>query len=59
MPSEASGRKAVVLDSTGEYVQFTLTKPANALTLRYSLPDTAPSATLSVYATPPTSATST
>ncbi|MFJ4923859.1 carbohydrate-binding protein [Streptomyces sp. NPDC088725] len=50
VPSEASGRKAVVLDQTGEYVQFTLTKPANAVTLRYSLPDTSPSATLSVYA---------
>ncbi|WP_329541766.1 CBM35 domain-containing protein [Streptomyces sp. NBC_01358] len=54
VPSEASGRKAVVLDSTGEYVQFTLTKPANALTLRYSLPDnaagTGTDATLSVYA---------
>ncbi|MEV7400973.1 CBM35 domain-containing protein [Streptomyces sp. NPDC091267] len=54
VPSEASGRKAVVLDQTGEYVQFTLTKPANALTLRYSLPDnaagTGTAATLSVYA---------
>lgn len=54
VPSEASGRKAVVLDSTGEYVRFTLTKPANALTLRYSLPDnaagTGTDATLSVYA---------
>ncbi|MFC8454059.1 carbohydrate-binding protein [Kitasatospora sp. NPDC057223] len=52
--AEASGRKAVVLDSTGEYVQFTLTKPANALTLRYSLPDnaagTGTAATLSLYA---------
>ncbi|MFF1961899.1 CBM35 domain-containing protein [Streptomyces sp. NPDC058220] len=50
VPSEASGRKAVVLDQTGEYVQFTLTKPANALTLRYSVPDNTPAATLSVYA---------
>jgi hypothetical protein len=52
--SEASGRKAVVLDQTGEYVQFTLTKPANALTLRYSIPDnaagTGTSASLSLYA---------
>ncbi|WP_371477977.1 carbohydrate-binding protein [Kitasatospora sp. NBC_00315] len=52
--AEASGRKAVVLDSTGEYVQFTLTKPANALTLRYSIPDnaagTGTAATLSLYA---------
>ncbi|MFE6183584.1 carbohydrate-binding protein [Streptomyces sp. NPDC056465] len=54
VPSEASGRKAVVLDATGEYVQFTLTKPANALTLRYSVPDNAAGtgidSTLSVYA---------
>ncbi|WP_432104528.1 CBM35 domain-containing protein [Streptomyces sp. bgisy091] len=54
VPSEASGRKAVVLDSTGEYVQFTLTRPANALTLRYSVPDNAAGTgidtTLSVYA---------
>ncbi|GAA1372810.1 carbohydrate-binding protein [Streptomyces beijiangensis] len=51
--AEASGRKAVVLDATGEYVQFTLTKPANALTLRYSIPDnaagTGSAATLSLY----------
>ncbi|MFJ4837665.1 carbohydrate-binding protein [Streptomyces sp. NPDC088746] len=54
VPSEASGRKAVVLDATGEYVQFTLTKPADALTLRYSVPDNAAGTgidtTLSVYA---------
>ncbi|WP_405014708.1 carbohydrate-binding protein [Kitasatospora sp. NBC_01539] len=52
--AEASGRSAVVLDSTGEYVQFTLTKPANALTLRYSIPDSADgagtNATIGVYA---------
>ncbi|MEV7680703.1 carbohydrate-binding protein [Streptomyces sp. NPDC088341] len=50
VPSEASGRRAVVLDRTGEYVQFTLTEPADALTLRYSVPDNTPAATLSVYA---------
>ncbi|MFE2018520.1 CBM35 domain-containing protein [Streptomyces sp. NPDC059499] len=54
VPSEASGRRAVVLDATGEYVQFTLTEPANALTLRYSVPDntagTGIDTTLSVYA---------
>jgi hypothetical protein len=52
--SESSGRRAVVLDATGEYVQFTLTKPANALTLRYSIPDNAAgtgvNAPLSLYA---------
>ncbi|GAA3351932.1 glycosyl hydrolase family 28-related protein [Amorphoplanes nipponensis] len=39
LSSEASGREAVTLDATGEYVEFTLTKPANAMTFRYSLPD--------------------
>ncbi|MFJ4923787.1 discoidin domain-containing protein [Streptomyces sp. NPDC088725] len=40
LPSEASGRQAVTLDAAGEYVEFTLTAPANAVTFRYSLPDT-------------------
>ncbi|GAA2382452.1 hypothetical protein Cme02nite_53640 [Catellatospora methionotrophica] len=39
--SEASGRRAVRLSSTGQYVQVTLTKPANAFTIRYSIPDNA------------------
>ncbi|WP_051815523.1 right-handed parallel beta-helix repeat-containing protein [Glycomyces tenuis] len=39
--SEASGRQAVRLDQTGEYVEFTLTEPANSLVLRYSIPDSA------------------
>ncbi|WP_426514149.1 carbohydrate-binding protein [Dactylosporangium sp. McL0621] len=39
MASEATGRQAVQLTGTGQYVQFTLTKPANALTVRYSIPD--------------------
>ncbi|GIJ43869.1 mycodextranase [Virgisporangium aliadipatigenens] len=39
LPSEASGREAVTLDAVGEYVEFTLTAPANAMTFRYSLPD--------------------
>ncbi|MEV1013124.1 discoidin domain-containing protein [Micromonospora sp. NPDC049801] len=39
LPSEASGREAVTLDAVGEYVEFTLTAPANAVTFRYSLPD--------------------
>ncbi|MGW1772779.1 carbohydrate-binding protein [Streptomyces sp. NPDC002104] len=54
LASEASGRRAVVLDQTGEYVQFTLAKAANALTVRYSIPDnaagTGTNATLSLYA---------
>lgn len=37
--SEASGRQAVVLSNTGDYIEFTLAKPANALVLRYSIPD--------------------
>ncbi|GGM75545.1 hypothetical protein GCM10011609_09330 [Lentzea pudingi] len=47
--AEASGRGAVTLTGTGQHVQVTLTKPANALTVRASVPDgtTAP---LAVYA---------
>ncbi|MFD5070476.1 discoidin domain-containing protein [Streptomyces sp. NPDC058369] len=41
LPSEASGRQAVTLDAVGEYVEFTLTAPANAMSFRYSLPDNA------------------
>jgi hypothetical protein len=41
LPSEASGREAVTLDAAGEFVEFTLTAPANAVTFRYSLPDNA------------------
>lgn len=41
LPSEASGRQAVTLDAVGEYVEFTLTAPANAMSFRYSLPDSA------------------
>ncbi|MEO5875546.1 MAG: discoidin domain-containing protein [Streptosporangiaceae bacterium] len=40
LPSEASGRRAIKLDAVGEYVEFTLTKPANAVSVRYSVPDT-------------------
>ncbi|WP_329110691.1 mycodextranase [Micromonospora sp. NBC_01699] len=38
LPSEASGRKAVKL-TPGQYVEFTLPKAANAITVRYSIPD--------------------
>ncbi|MBW6439791.1 right-handed parallel beta-helix repeat-containing protein [Actinoplanes hulinensis] len=52
--SESSGRRAVQLTGTGQYVQFTLTKPADALTVRYSIPDNAAGtgidASLSLYA---------
>jgi hypothetical protein len=38
LPSEASGRSAVTLQP-GQYVEFTLPKSANAITVRYSIPD--------------------
>ncbi|TDD62568.1 mycodextranase [Kribbella antibiotica] len=38
LPAEASGRTAVRLQPQ-QYVEFTLTHAANALTLRYSIPD--------------------
>lgn len=39
--SEASGRRAVVLDAAGEHLTVKLTAPANGLVLRYSIPDNA------------------
>jgi hypothetical protein len=41
LPAEASGRRAVRLDAVGEYVEFTLGAPANAMVVRYSVPDNA------------------
>ncbi|GAA1147873.1 glycosyl hydrolase family 28-related protein [Kribbella jejuensis] len=38
LPAEASNRTAVRLQPK-QYVEFTLTRPANAFTLRYSIPD--------------------
>ncbi len=38
LPSEASGRSAVKL-APGQHVEFTLPKAANAITVRYSIPD--------------------
>ncbi|MFH9727645.1 discoidin domain-containing protein [Streptomyces sp. NPDC017254] len=38
---EASGRKAVSLDATGEYVEFTTRRPTNTLVTRFSIPDAA------------------
>src|SRR5262245_35817444 len=38
LPAEASGRKAVQL-APREYVEFTLPSAANAITVRYSIPD--------------------
>lgn len=37
--SEASGRQAVILSNTGDYVEFTLTEAANTFVLRYCTPD--------------------
>ncbi len=52
LASEASGRKAVTLHQ-GQYVEFTLPKPANSIDVRYSIPDSANgtglTASLSVY----------
>jgi Pectate lyase superfamily protein len=39
LASEASGRRAVLLQAYGDYVEFTLSSPANALNVRYALPD--------------------
>ncbi|MFE3904867.1 discoidin domain-containing protein [Streptomyces sp. NPDC059153] len=36
---EASGRRAVDLDATGEYVEFTTRAPSNTLVTRFSIPD--------------------
>lgn len=41
LPSEASGRRAVRLDRAGQFLELVLDRPADGLTLRYSLPDTA------------------
>ena len=38
--AESSGRRAVVLDRAGEYVEFIVPKTSNAIVVRYSLPDT-------------------
>jgi Pectate lyase superfamily protein/Divergent InlB B-repeat domain/Abnormal spindle-like microcephaly-assoc'd, ASPM-SPD-2-Hydin len=39
--SESSGRKCVQLNATGQYVQFTAQAEANAIVVRYSVPDSA------------------
>ena len=48
LATEATGREAVQLTATGQYVTFTLTSPANAFDLRYAVPQ-GDSGTLSVY----------
>ncbi len=53
MAAEASGREAVKLTQTGQYVTFTASQPANSIVVRYSIPDspngTGINATLSIY----------
>ena len=39
--AEAVGRTAVSLSGAGQYVDFTLAQAANAVDLRYSIPDSA------------------
>jgi hypothetical protein len=51
--AESSGREAVELSSTGQYVKFTTTKQCNSIVVRYIIPDSSGgggiSATLSCY----------
>lgn len=51
--AESSGRRAVKLDAVGEYVQFRSRKRANAIVVRYVIPDSEDGqgleATLSLY----------
>ncbi|WP_431728272.1 discoidin domain-containing protein [Verrucosispora sp. TAA-831] len=39
LAGEASGRRAVTLNTTGAYVEWTTKAPANALVTRFSIPD--------------------
>jgi len=48
LATEAVGREAVQLTAAGQYVQFTLTRPANAVDVDYALAQGA-AGTLSVY----------
>ncbi|WP_275006376.1 discoidin domain-containing protein [Promicromonospora iranensis] len=53
LAGEASGRRAVTLDRTGAYVEWTTRATANSLVVRFSMPDAAggggTNATLAVY----------
>jgi hypothetical protein len=53
LAGEASGRRAVTLDRTGAYVEWTTRASANSLVLRFSMPDAAggggTDSTLAVY----------
>lgn len=41
LAAEASGRRAIRLDRPGQSIEFVLAASANALTIRYSIPDSA------------------
>jgi hypothetical protein len=51
--AEASGRRAVSLNTTGQYVEFTLDQAANSVVVRFCIPDSSNGAgdtkTLSLY----------
>ncbi|HEX3694139.1 MAG TPA: hypothetical protein VH374_02025 [Polyangia bacterium] len=47
--AEASGRKAVRLGATGNYLEFKNLNPSNSIVVRYSIPDGAPDTTVSLY----------
>ncbi len=53
LAGEASGRRAVTLNTTGAYVEWTTKAPTNTLVTRFSIPDAAggggTSSTLNVY----------
>ncbi|MFL6121172.1 choice-of-anchor D domain-containing protein [Actinophytocola sp.] len=49
LPAEASYRKAVTLQGTGKYVEFTTPSATNSIVFRYSIPD---SGSGSVYTAP-------
>jgi hypothetical protein len=49
LPAEASYRKAVTLQGTGRYVEFTTPVATNSIVFRYSIPDTSSG---SVYTAP-------
>jgi len=46
LAAEAVGRRAVRLQGADKYVEFTLKRPANAVDIRYSIPDSADGAGL-------------
>ncbi|WP_435137123.1 carbohydrate-binding protein [Actinacidiphila sp. bgisy144] len=50
LAAESTARSAVQLKSTGQYVQITLSKPANSVVVRYSIPDGSGTKPLSLYA---------